>query len=231
MQNIADIASNAAEIAANDVDIQTNADNIDSNADDIDELHEKIENLTPVDECEDASDCSDPTLPRCDTDATPNVCAALNGQCPEGTIDGLLDVRVDVNEDGSSCLMFNEGGDSKRNFPDAMKFCSSLGGRLYEPVDQTQFDNMQVAWEDDDNGGRGSNADGWIGVSNIGSQENAADWVYATRTGTQVPFVNWKGGSPTGGFLCVYFQGNNGKWLNDEDCDSETQTNNFVCEF
>ena len=109
-----------------------------------------------------------------------------------------------------------------------MSFCSGLGGRLYEPVDQTQFDAMQKEWE----ATRGPNADGWIGVSNVGVQENAADWVYSTRTGTQVPFdINWKGGSPTGGFLCVYFLGNNGKWFNDEDCNSATQTNNFVCEF
>ena len=120
---------------------------------------------------------------------------------------------------------FNEGGASKRNFPDAMSFCGSLGGRLYEPVDQTQFDAMQKEWE----ATRGPNADGWIGVSNVGAQENAADWVYSTRTGVQVTFTNWKEESPTGGNLCAYFQGNNGKWLNDENC--ETATKDFVCEF
>ena len=33
--------------------------------------------LAQVDACQDSSGCTDPTLPRCDTDATPNVCAGM----------------------------------------------------------------------------------------------------------------------------------------------------------
>ena len=130
---------------------------------------------------------------------------------------------------GESCLKFNTPGEAnQKTHADAMDLCKGLGGRLYEPESQEQFDLMFGAWEDQ----RNKKSDAWLGVSlsNGGSQDNNDDWKYSTRPEEKVAFKpRWKGNSASGGNSCAYFQGNNGKWLNDLNC--ESIANDFVCEF